>query len=203
MAGGPKTCFAFSIPITRAASETNSMKGHIILVSQIVSSVLSGGQLHHVSRSTNCDAKTMPRSVTTLMKTAVSVATLLASRQADSSPSVAILPENVVMKAVERAPSANKSRNKFGRRKAIKKASRYFPAPKSPAKICSRISPRIRLDKIATPTIPVARVLTRRFSEAVMRKKESDSRGLGNENCYLTNRLMLSKSLMPRLKDGQ
>src|SRR5881227_3678540 len=103
------------------------MNGHMILVSKTVSSVLSGGQLHHVKRSTSCGAKTIPRSVTTLMKTAVSVATLLASRQADSSPSVAIFPEKVVMKAVERAPSANKSRNKFGNRKAIKKASRYFP----------------------------------------------------------------------------
>src|SRR5438309_3160892 len=165
------------------------MNGHIILVSQMVSSVLSGGQLHHVSRSTSCGAKTMPRSVTTLIKTAVSVATLLASRQADSSPSVAIFPENVVIKAVERAPSANKSRNKFGSRKAIKKASRYFPAPKSPAKICSRMSPRIRLDKIATPTTPVARVLTRRFSGTLMRKKESDSRDLENKNRYFKNKL--------------
>src|SRR5438552_15684496 len=123
------------------------MNGHIILVSKMVSSVLSAGQLHHVSRSTSCGAKTMPRSVTTLMKTAVSVATLLASRQAGSSPSVAIFPEKVVMKAVERAPSANKSRNKFGNRKAIKKASRYFPAPNKPAKICSRISPRVRSEE--------------------------------------------------------
>ena len=30
-----------------------------------------------------------------------------------------------------------------------------------------------------------------------MRKKESDSRGLGNENCYLRKRLMLSKSMIP------
>src|SRR2546430_17461308 len=108
MAGGPKTCFAFSIPITRAASETSSMKGHIILVSQMVSSVLSGGQLHHVSRSTNCGAKTMPRSVTALMKTAVSVATLFGSRQGDSSPSGALFPENEGRKAVERGPLANK-----------------------------------------------------------------------------------------------
>src|SRR5437016_10784027 len=99
------------------------MNGHIILVSKMVSSVLSGDQLHHVSRSTSWGAKTMPRSVTTLMKTAVSVATLLASRQADSSPSVAIFPEKVVMNAVDRAPSANKSRNKCDSRHVIKKTS--------------------------------------------------------------------------------
>src|SRR5207302_1394834 len=50
----------------------------------------------------------MPSNVTALMKTAVRVATLLPSRQADSSPSVAIFRENVVMNAVESAPSANK-----------------------------------------------------------------------------------------------
>src|SRR5205823_13629658 len=44
MAGGPKTCFAFSIPITNAASETSSMNGHMIRVSKIVSAVLSGDQ---------------------------------------------------------------------------------------------------------------------------------------------------------------
>src|SRR5204863_7657188 len=114
MAGGPNTCFAFNIPITSAASDTSSMNGHMIRVSKIVSSVLSGDQLHHVNNSTSCGANTMPSKVTALMKTAVSVATLFASRHADSSPSTAIFFENVVMKAVESAPSAKRSRNKFG-----------------------------------------------------------------------------------------
>src|SRR5205823_10131312 len=109
--------------MTSAASETSSMNGHIILVSKMVSAVLSGGQLHQVRTSTSWGAKMIPRSVTTLMKTAVSVAILFASRQAESSPSFAIFPENVVMKAVESAPSANKSRNKLGSRNAIKNRS--------------------------------------------------------------------------------
>src|SRR5437773_12385459 len=82
----------------------------------------------------------IPSNVTALMKTAVRVATLLPSRQADSSPSVAIFRENVVMNAVESAPSANKSRNRFGNRNAIRKASRYLPAPNKPAKTISRIN---------------------------------------------------------------
>ena len=145
--------------MTSAARETRNMNGHMIRVSEIVSAVLSGGQLHHVSKSTNCGAKMIPSSVAALMKAAVSVTTLFASRHADSSPSVAIFFENVVMNAVESAPSANRSRNKFGSRNAIKNASRFFPAPKSPANTCSRISPRTRLHKIAMPTTPVARVL--------------------------------------------
>src|SRR5438046_1810883 len=98
------------------------------------------------------------------MKTTVRVATLLARRHAESSPSVAIFFENVVMNAVESAPSAKRSRNMLGTRKAIRKASRFFPAPKRAAKSTSRIRPRTRLDRIAMPTMPVARVLTRLFA---------------------------------------
>ena len=123
IAGMPKTFRAFNIPITSAATDTRRIKGHMIRVSKIVSSVFSGDQLHHVITPTSCGAKRIPSSVTALMKTTVRVATLLASRQADSSPSVAIFFENVVMKAVERAPSAKRSRNMLGTRNAIRNAS--------------------------------------------------------------------------------
>jgi hypothetical protein len=142
------------------------MNGHMMRVSKMVSAVLSGDQLPHVRRSTSCGANTMPSSVTALMKTAVSVATLFARRHADSSPSTAIFFENVVMNAVDSAPSANKSRSRFGNRNAIKNASRFFPAPNRPANTISRINPRTRLDRIAMPTIPAARVLPRRSSAA-------------------------------------
>src|SRR5947207_12918700 len=101
MAAGPQTCFALSIPITSAASDTSNMKGHMMRVSEIVSAVLSGDQLPHVKRSTSCGANTIPSSVTALMKTAVSVATLFARRHADSSPSTTIYVENVVMNRVD------------------------------------------------------------------------------------------------------
>src|SRR5437762_14191007 len=99
------------------------MNGHVIRVSQIVSSVLSGDELPDVNSSTSCGANMMPSNVTALMKTAVSVATLFARRHADSSPSTAIFFENVVMNAVESAPSAKRSRNKFGNRNAMRNAS--------------------------------------------------------------------------------
>ncbi len=90
---------------------------------------------------------TMPSKVTALMKTAVSVATLFASRQAEASPSVAIFFEKVVTKAVESAPSAKRSRNIFGARNAVRNASIFGSAPKSEAKTTSRIKPRMRLQK--------------------------------------------------------
>src|SRR5262245_40108052 len=166
------------MPITSAASETNSMKGHMMRVSKMVSAVLSGDQLHHVRRLTSWGANTIPSSVMALMKTAVSVATLFASRHADSSPSTAIFLENVVMNAVDSAPSANKSRSRFGSRNAIKNASRFFPAPKRPAKTVSRIKPSTRLDRIATPTTPAARVLPRRSSAAVIGEQRTASDNL-------------------------
>src|SRR3954463_15509297 len=101
MAGGPNTYFAFSIPMTSAASETINMNGHMMRVSRIVSSVLSGDQLPHVNRSTSCGANTMPSNVIALMNTAVRVATLFPRCHADSSPSTAIFFQNVVMNAVE------------------------------------------------------------------------------------------------------
>jgi len=158
IAGMPKTCFAFNIPIASAASETSRMNGNMIRVSRMVSSALSMGKpgARILMRT---GAKTIPSSVSALMKTSVSVATLLASRHADLSPSVAIRRENVVTKAVDSAPSANKSRNMFGARNAVRKASMFRVAPKSAAITTSRMSPRTRLHKIAMPTIPVARVL--------------------------------------------
>src|SRR5262249_17977706 len=127
-----------------------------------------GDQLPHVNSSTSCGANTIPSTVITLMNTAVSVATLFARRHADWSPSTAIFFENVVMNAVESAPSAKRSRNKFGNRNAIRNASRFLPAPNRPAKIISRTRPRMRLDRMAMPTTPVARVLIRRSSAAAI-----------------------------------
>src|SRR5438477_10688688 len=71
------------------------------------------------------------------------------------------------MNAVESAPSAKRSRNILGTRNAIKNASRFLPAPKRAAKITSLISPRIQLQRMAIPTTPVARVLTRLFELVV------------------------------------
>src|SRR5262249_36348677 len=59
-------------------------------------------------------------------------------------------------------------RNKLGNRNAIRNASRFLPAPNRPAKIISRTRPRMRLERTARPTTPVARVLIRRSSSAAM-----------------------------------
>ena len=96
-----------------------------------------------------------------LKVTAASVLTLFASRHAAALPSVAVVRVNTVTKAVESAPSANRSRSRLGIRKAIVNASMTRPPPKSAAKICSRASPRMRLHRTASPTTPAARVFSR------------------------------------------
>ena len=160
IAGMPKTFFAFNMPMARAASETSRIKGNMMRVSWMVSSALSGAKpgARTVIRA---GANRIPTSVTALMKTRVSVATLLASLQADSSLSVAMRREKVVTKAVERAPSAKRSRNMLGARKAVRNASMFRVAPNKAATTISRINPRSRLQRMAIPTMPVARVLTR------------------------------------------
>src|SRR3954470_8999424 len=142
----------------------------------------------------------MPRSVTALIKTAVSVATLLASCHADSSPSVAIFLEKVVMNAVDNAPSANRSRNRFGTRNAIRKASRFRPAPNNPANTCSRINPTKREHITAMATIPVVLVLTRcsLVSATAEEQTEGDGSGKG-ENAECSGAPPQQRSFCPRL----
>src|SRR5438445_13584008 len=82
------------------------------------------------------------------------------------------------MNAVESAPSANKSRNRLGKRNAIKKASRFFPAPNKPANTVSRIRPSTRLERTAMPTTPVARVLIRRSAASVIVEQRTESADL-------------------------
>src|SRR5438105_10328069 len=63
-------------------------------------------------------------------------------------------------KAWENAPSANRRRSRFGRRKATKKASVARPAPKARAMKKSRAKPRMRLTSVRPLTVTRAR---RRF----------------------------------------
>src|SRR5262245_30296858 len=49
------------------------------------------------------------------------------------------------------APSAKRSRTRFGIRQATLYASMALPAPNSAARTCSRTTPRIRLAIVATP----------------------------------------------------
>ncbi len=111
----------------------------------------------------SCLAKTTPSKLTMLMKIVASVIILDASAQAERSPSFSIFCEKTVIKAVERAPSAKRSRSKFGARNAIVNIP-IKADPNSPANSISRISPRTREHITATAMTPLALVFSLRPS---------------------------------------
>src|SRR5262249_50391825 len=59
--------------------------------------------------------------------------------------------------AADSAPSANRSRSRFGMRNAVMNASSSRPAPNSIAKTCSRTTPSTRLASTAMLTTPARR----------------------------------------------
>ena len=160
MAGKPKTFLALSMPMTSAASDTSRMNGNMMRVSVTVNAALAGAK-PGASVATSCGEYTMPNRHSRPKMMAASVAILLASAQAAASLLRAAVLLKVVTNAVDRAPSANRSRNRFGMRKAAVKASMAPPPPNKAAAICSRINPNTRLHITARPMTPTARVLSR------------------------------------------
>ena len=112
------------------------------------------------NQDTSQGADSIPAITSTLRTMVASVATLFASRQAAASPSRAVVFEKVVTNAVDSAPSANRSRSRFGIRNAMVNASMTRPPPNRAAKIASRASPSTRLHSTARPTMPAAFVFS-------------------------------------------
>lgn len=78
-----------------------------------------------------------------------------AKRMDSSRPSVTSLWDNMGTKAVVKAPSANRLRNRFGSLKATKKASDTAPAPRKLARIISRANPVMRLTSVNPPKVAI------------------------------------------------
>ena len=109
---------AFNTPIAWAAKATTSRKGNIIRVSRTANSCLPGVLLKPLAKpSTRGEANTIPRMHNAPTTRASVVATRFVSRMADSRVSCARRCVNTGTKALESAPSANKSRVRLGMRK--------------------------------------------------------------------------------------
>ena len=158
IAGAVKTFFEFSIPMTSAASETRRMNGYMICVSRIVKLASWVAKLG-ASRLTSWLENSTPSRLTRLMKTATSVIIFAASDQAEPSPSFSIRCEKTVTNAVESAPSAKRSRRRFGMRNAMMKRP-IDAVPKSELKSTSRTRPSKRLHITAAAMIPLAFVFS-------------------------------------------
>ena len=87
--------------------------------------------------------------------------------QASASPRFSRYSVKVGTKADDMAPSANRSRSRFGIRNATLKASVARPAPNSVAITCSRTSPSTRDSSVAAPTVPARRAMRRSSLTAI------------------------------------
>jgi hypothetical protein len=148
-----------SSPMAAAASATSGRKGHITAVRRAVSSSLPGtaakpGAKRRVSGSD----RRMPRAAIPPTTTRIAEKTAEARRQPACGPSTVNARVTVGTKAADRAPSAKRSRSRFGIRKATVKASAAGPAlaPNRAPKTISRARPKTRLTDVAAPTRPAA-----------------------------------------------
>ena len=132
-AGAVKRDWAFSMPMATAESETSSRNGIMIRVRRAANSASSGPNPGASSR-TITGAATSPQSTTPPTTTRTSPTSPLASRRASSLPRFAWASAKVGTNADESAPSAKRSRSRFGMRNATTKASDQRFAPTSAAK---------------------------------------------------------------------
>src|SRR6476646_12190287 len=106
------------------------------------------------------DARAMPRSAVATSARESSVAVRSIRPRTSSGEALFFCSASTGTNACEKAPSANRRRSRFGRRKATKNASVARPAPNDRAMMKSRAKPRMRLTKVKPLTVTKAR---RRF----------------------------------------
>ena len=147
-----------SIPIIAAAIASVLRKGSMIRVNRVVRASLPGTAAN--SASTNalviCGANRMPMTTSTPVTIRSAFITRLPSRQAASLPFSVSVRVNVGTNAAVIAPSANRSRSRFGTRNATLKASicGLALAPNTAASTVSRTRPSTRLVIVAAPISP-------------------------------------------------
>src|SRR5262245_29418359 len=161
-AGTPKRLRVLRMPIATAASATRSRNGNMMRVRLAVSADFPGMAANPGAiASTSDGASQIPSRQSPPTITAIALVTRLARRHAAASPSRSKHCVNVLTNAAESAPSANRSRSRFGMRKAVMNASSSRPAPKQTANTCSRTTPSTRLAATAMLTTPARRASPR------------------------------------------
>src|SRR5579885_3081270 len=158
IAGTPNRFDAFSTPMACAASATSSRNGNMMRVMVTASSNFPGtAEKPGANRRTSAGAKIMPAAHRLPTSTISAVATRFARRAASALPRVARYSVKVGTKALESAPSANRSRVRLGMRNPSMNASYTKPAPNRRAMMLSRSRPVIRLVKTESETTPAER----------------------------------------------
>ena len=116
---------------------------------------------------TNPGAASTPNTLVINTAQASSVATLSIKTWVAASPCSARVAASTGTKAWLNAPSANKRRNKFGMRKATRKASVTALAPKALAIRVSRANPVMRDSRVSKETVEADLKRLTRWSVAV------------------------------------
>ena len=118
-AGIKNRCSEFSMPISAAASATIVRNGNMMRVSITVSSSLPGTAAYFAANAVVMgQAKTRPIATTASVANTRALITILPRRHARSRPSRVSVRVNVGTNAALIAPSANRSRTRFGILKA-------------------------------------------------------------------------------------
>ena len=153
---------ALSTPIHTAPTLINASSGIMIRVSFTANSTLAASPAKPSEIAwTSGRANTKPSPVNVAVTTSATPSTSCVSRCAAASPSRSRAAVKVGTKALDRAPSASRSRRRLGIRKATWNASATAPPPNSAANNDSRTRPRTRDAATARETRPDwRRVLT-------------------------------------------
>jgi len=120
IAGTKNRCNELSIPISAVATATSARKGNMMRVSETVSSSLPGTSAYAPANAVVIGpAKTIPATTMSPVARSSALTTRFPSRQARSRPSFVSVRVNVGTNAALIAPSANRSRTRFGIRNAM------------------------------------------------------------------------------------
>lgn len=135
-----------------AATATSIRKGNAVFVMVMVIAVFTGRVLeagrdifYYIIGVEYSERQIM---ASTVIKAEI---TVLARLRVSSAVLVLWYSVNVERRRMK-APSAKRSARRFGIRNAALKASVILPAPKRPAKVCSRKRPKILDKNVAKPT---------------------------------------------------
>jgi len=136
------------------------MYGNMIRVRRTVKSNFSGDVRKPPAMSLTMRGEKRTPSKATAAKTKVrSHQADLANLKASSRPRLKRHSVKTGTKEMVNEPSAKRRRKRLGMVKAMKKASDASPAPKNQATTTSRMNPKMRLNRVAAPTVPAAFVM--------------------------------------------
>jgi len=145
----------FRMPANKAVSDMKRTYGNVIRVNVTARSNVSLPTNPGASHVMTQGMTASPASTNRNRMRPRNVPASRAKRHAASRPAFCRVITYVGTNAAEKAPSAKRERNRFGRRSATKKASAMKPAPRKAATRTSRTNPKTRLTAVNPPMVTI------------------------------------------------